>query len=108
MAFAMFWLFIGDLVILHQTRIFGHDFFGQHHQPFNKPGKSDESKTFQKYHKSVDKSDDGHAVAVLLFPFDIPTVPSFRLSILFSEVKSEKLNLLFLLGAGLRAPPAVC
>lgn len=37
MAFAFFWLVIGDLITLHQKLIYGFDPFGQH-QPFAKPG----------------------------------------------------------------------
>lgn len=105
MALAMFWLFIGDLVILHQSRIFGHDFFDQHHHPFNKPGKSDDGKTFQKYHKSADKSDDGHADALLPSQLGISALSSSWLFVVYADLSFQPLNLLFLSGAGLRAPP---
>lgn len=106
MALAMFWLFIGDLVILHQSRIFGHDYFGQHHQPLNKPGKSDDGKTFQKYHKSGDKGDDfqvfvetaGNSVGGLIL--------NAGLYINFLTTNERFNALYFMLGAGLRAPPA--
>lgn len=107
MALAMFWLFIGDLVILHQSRIFGHDFFDQHHHPFNKPGKSDDGKTFQKYHKSVDKSDDGYAVALLTSLIGIGDFSSSWLFVVYPDLSLQPLILLFLSGAGLRAPPTL-
>lgn len=107
MALAMFWLFIGDLVILHQVRIFGHDYFGQHHQPFNKPGKSDDGKTFQKFHKSGDKSDDGH-FCLLPFGADVASLtPLFVGFTVFGCSKDFYDTRNFLLGAGLRAPPVI-
>ncbi|MBK9290449.1 MAG: hypothetical protein IPM52_02270 [Bacteroidetes bacterium] len=106
MAFAMFWLFIGDLIVLHQERIFGHDFFG-HHQPLNKPGKSDDGKTFQKFHKSSDKGDDGHAYAVLTIrsTSGLDVLGWNRME--FAEFRPEVTRFFYLSGKGLRAPPAL-
>lgn len=107
MALAMFWLFIGDLIILHQSRIFGHDYFGQHHQPLNKPGKSDDGKTFQKYHKAGDKGDDGQVTAITSgFSVDglIPVEGAFLVFRTTNEYASTRH---FMHGAGLRAPPVL-
>lgn len=56
MAFAIFWMVIGDLITYHQEKIFGANYYG-HHTPFTKPGAKDDGKTAHwKSSKDVDKS----------------------------------------------------
>ncbi len=40
LAFAFFWLVIGDLIAIHQKLIYGFDPYGTH-QPFSKPAKNE-------------------------------------------------------------------
>lgn len=44
MAFAIFWMVIGDLITFHQAKIFGNHFFDTH-SPFTKPKSKDDGKT---------------------------------------------------------------
>jgi hypothetical protein len=44
MAFAIFWMVIGDLITYHQEKIFGNNFFDTH-SPFSKPKSKDDGKT---------------------------------------------------------------
>ena len=44
MAFAIFWMVIGDLITYHQEKIFGTNYY-EHHTPFTKPGSKDDGKT---------------------------------------------------------------
>jgi len=55
LAFAFFWLVIGDLVILHEKAIFGYDPFTAH-TPFAKPDKSDTLKIFKDKGQKLNKS----------------------------------------------------
>lgn len=56
MAFAIFWMVIGELIAIHQERIFGVKFYGNH-SPFTKPAsKSDGTIGFWKAGKDSDKS----------------------------------------------------
>ncbi len=55
MAFAIFWMVIGDLITYHQEKIFGTNFY-EHHSPFTKPGGKDDGKTSHlKVSKDFDK-----------------------------------------------------
>ncbi|MDA3944538.1 MAG: hypothetical protein PF694_13490 [Bacteroidetes bacterium] len=59
MAFAIFWMVIGDLITYHQQVIFGVNFFDTHN-PFTKPkSKEDGSTLVFKPHKPADKQDRG-------------------------------------------------
>lgn len=56
MAFASFWLFIGELITLHQERIYKVHFY-DHSNPFTKPKSKDDGKTLSfKLIKSTDKA----------------------------------------------------
>lgn len=56
MAFASFWLFIGELITLHQERIYKVHFY-DHSNPFTKPKSKDDGKTLSfKLFKSTDKA----------------------------------------------------
>jgi hypothetical protein len=55
LAFAFFWLVIGDLVILHEKAIFGYDPFTAH-TPFAKPDKNDPVKLFKGEGQKINKS----------------------------------------------------
>jgi len=66
MAFAIFWMVIGDLITYHQEKIFGNNFFDTH-SPFSKPKSKDDGKTGNfGYFKSADKyhTDNTFAEAV--------------------------------------------
>jgi hypothetical protein len=55
MAFAIFWMVIGDLITYHQEKIFGTNYY-EHHTPFTKPGSKDDGKTSHiKFGKDFDK-----------------------------------------------------
>ncbi|MCC7317639.1 MAG: hypothetical protein IT219_03855 [Bacteroidales bacterium] len=55
MAFAIFWMVIGDLITYHQEKIFGTNYY-EHHTPFTKPGSKDDGKTSHaKFSKDFDK-----------------------------------------------------
>jgi len=59
MAFAIFWMVIGDLITYHQQVIFGVNYFDTHN-PFTKPKSKDDGKTISfKPFKVADKSDGG-------------------------------------------------
>lgn len=55
LAFAFFWLVIGDLVILHERAIFGYDPFTAH-TPFAKPDKSNTVKLYKDEGLKINKS----------------------------------------------------
>ncbi len=56
MAFAIFWMVIGELITLHQEKIFGVHFY-DHSNPFTKPKTKDDGKSFSfKVYKIIDKS----------------------------------------------------
>jgi len=56
MAFAIFWMVIGDLITYHQAKIFGVHFF-DNHSPFSKPKTKDDGKaTFYSFGKAIDKN----------------------------------------------------
>jgi hypothetical protein len=58
MAFAIFWMVIGELITLHQERIFGAYFYN-HNNPFTKPKSKDDGHTYSfKLYKGYDKGYD--------------------------------------------------
>ena len=62
MAFAIFWMVIGDLITYHQQVIFGVNYFDTHN-PFTKPKSKDDGKTISfNSHKAADKSDVGFSI----------------------------------------------
>lgn len=68
MAFAIFWMVIGDLITYHQEKIFGNNFFDTH-IPFSKPKSKDDGKTGHFGHlKPADKhsTDNNSAEAVFM------------------------------------------
>lgn len=108
MAFAVFWMVIGDLITYHQKVIFGVNFFDIHN-PFTKPKTNDDGKTISfKQHKTADKSDSGlplHPPGILVEKEQEHALASqniFFLEFLFSY---KILNLS--LSALLRAPPSL-
>jgi hypothetical protein len=57
MAFAIFWMVIGDLITYHQEAIYGVNFFDTH-SPFSKPKSKDDVKTTHLHSvKHLDKQD---------------------------------------------------
>lgn len=107
MAFAMFWLFMGDLIILHQSRIFGKDFYGQYHLPINKSGKSDDGKTFQKQHKSGDKGDNGSFLDLSIGDVFQGLTPIMGEELIYPVLHQYFKTCRYTVGTGLRAPPAI-
>ncbi len=60
MAVASFWLFIGELITLHQERIYKVHFY-DHSNPFTKPNSKEDGKTLSfKIYKGTDKSYNDH------------------------------------------------
>ena len=55
LAFAFFWLVIGDLIIIHERAIFGYDPFTSH-TPFAKPDKSKSFKLYKDDGQKANKS----------------------------------------------------
>jgi len=56
MAFAIFWMVIGDLITYSQAKIFGVQFFDTH-SPFSKPKTKDDGKTtYYSFGKAIDKN----------------------------------------------------
>lgn len=55
LAFAFFWLVIGDLIIIHERAIFGFDPFTKH-IPFAKPDKSSSIKLYKDEGQRIIKS----------------------------------------------------
>lgn len=106
MAFAIFWMVIGELITYHQKVMFGVDLFGNHH-PFTKPKHGDDGGVAQfKPLKHLDKSDDGQLSAMLF----IPQQDLIKLLSFFSELRSKSglqiLQPALLFFSGLRAPPS--
>ncbi len=106
MAFAIFWMVIGELITYHQKVMFGVDLFGNQH-PFTKPKHGDDGGAAQfKPLKHLDKSDDGHLSAMLL----VPQQELVKLWSFFAELRSKSglqmLQPAWLLFSGLRAPPS--
>ena len=105
MAFAIFWMVIGELITYHQKVIYGTDLFDNHF-PFTKPKQSDDGgMTHLKPVKNIDKSDDDHFDALL-----VPQQQRFlSLCSFYTELKFRlgksilQTELLFF--SGLRAPP---
>lgn len=71
MAFAIFWMVIGDLITYHQEKIFGNNFFDTH-SPFSKPKSKDDGKTGHFGHiKPADKQNtDNNSAEVVYVHFD--------------------------------------
>lgn len=108
MAFAVFWMVIGDLITYHQKVIFGVNFFDIH-DPFTKPKSNDDGKTISfKQHKFADKSDTNlplHPPGILVdneqhqvFAFQRKIYLEFIFSYKISNLSSSAL---------LRAPPSI-
>jgi hypothetical protein len=55
LAFAFFWLVIGDLIIIHERAIFGYDPFTAH-TPFAKPDKNTSVKLYKDEGQKINKS----------------------------------------------------
>ncbi|MBZ0243865.1 MAG: hypothetical protein K8F24_11660 [Bacteroidales bacterium] len=107
MAFAIFWMVIGDLITYHQQVIFGVNYFDTH-KPFTKPKSKDDGKTISfKQHKVADKSDGGFSsvhAGVLLKEAQKHILSSHYVSALhfISRYKALQMNL----SGTLRGPPA--
>ena len=76
LAFAFFWLVIGDLVAIHQKLIYGFDPFGTH-QPFSKPAKNESQTHFKvKEKRTVNKSLSFLSLGTALLPKGISRLQS--------------------------------
>jgi len=107
LAFAFFWLVIGDLIAVHQKLIYGFDPFGTH-QPFSKPAKKETQTHFKiKDKKVVKKAFSFLSIDVALFPNGINGLQSlfayhkkcFPAIIIHRRIPVS--------GLLLRAPPAI-
>jgi hypothetical protein len=105
MAFAIFYMVIGELITYHQRVIFGIDFFGNHH-PFTKPKTGDDgSTTHYKPHKGGDKQDTEKTFFATILSGEIITEPVF---FYFRESESSwnlSFEKVFLHSNRLRGPP---
>jgi len=106
MAFAIFWMVIGDLITYHQQVIFGVNYFDTHN-PFTKPKSKDDGKTLNfKQHKSLEKYNSGFCpiqFGILQEEAQNCFLVSLRLSKLYRD--SQLNTLLLNLSCALRAPP---
>ncbi len=109
MAFAVFWMVIGDLITYHQKVIFGGSIFFDIHNPFTKPKSKDDGKTISfKQHKFADKSDTNlpfHPPGILVDNYQ-HQVFAFQRKIFLEFIFSYKISNLSL-SALLRAPPSL-
>ena len=82
MAFAIFWMVIGELITLHQRRMFGNDLFGNH-LPFTKPKTSDDGHTAHfKAFKIFDKTDNSKSNLFFYSNQQLPSlIAAFNLSV---------------------------
>jgi len=108
MAFAIFWMVIGDLITYHQQVIFGVNYFDTHN-PFTKPKSKDDGKTISfKQFKVTDKSDGGFSTVhagVLLKEAQKHILNSHYVSVLrfISRYKVLQMSL----SGTLRGPPTL-
>lgn len=105
MAFAIFYMVIGELITYHQRVIFGIDFFGNHH-PFTKPKTCDDGSTSHfKSHKGGDKQDSEKTFFTAILSAELKTDPCF----FYFEKSETNLSLsfekVFLYFNSLRGPP---
>jgi hypothetical protein len=106
MAFASFWMFIGELITLHQERIFKVNFY-DHSNPFTKPKSKDDGKTFS--FKLFKSSDKGSAISDLYCKNDSPDVNLILQATRISHTYPAKQAHSFVcrIRKPLRAPPAI-
>ncbi len=108
MAFAIFWMVIGELITLHQERIFKVHFY-DHSNPFTKPKSKDDGKTFSfKINKVSDKSPT--AVDADIYSFSACNVNVILQSSKIKRVFRAKQAHSFsqIIRKPLRAPPTFC
>jgi hypothetical protein len=107
-AFSIFWMVIGDLIIYHQEVMFGVKLFEEQH-PFTKPKSQDDGKIISfKSHKGADKSDYGQASllhAVLSVNDDLTVRHFFAFTYLHLTHNYESNHRSS--DNGLRAPPLI-
>jgi hypothetical protein len=106
MAFAIFWMVIGDLITYHQKVIFGVKLFDDQ-DPFTKPKSQDNGKTVSfKVHKGSDKPENFHnsLVHALIAEQDNKITRHF-IAFRFSQLPSSAYKSLHNSIIQLRAPP---
>jgi len=106
MAFAIFWMVIGDLITYHQEKIFGVNFFDTH-SPFSKPKSKDDAKTAHLYSvKHLDKHDgfDSFSFTALLQGKQLSEIVVSE-SFLFKLLLLEPSKTVLFTRELLRAPP---
>jgi hypothetical protein len=106
MAFAIFWMVIGDLITYHQEVMFGVKLF-EEQDPFTKPKSQDDGKTASlKAHKGVDKPENFHSslIYALIAEQDNKITRHFIAFTLFQLPPSAYISLHNSI-IGLRAPP---
>ncbi|NOX84572.1 MAG: hypothetical protein GXO86_01185 [Chlorobi bacterium] len=102
MAFAFFWLVMGDLITLHQKLIYGFDPFGQH-QPFTKPNHSGNKSG--KNEKAVKAKDNSHFCAFTGITNHVKIQPVF-VDFIFGETLIVYNLVSTFSSISLRAPPS--
>ncbi|MDY0075642.1 MAG: hypothetical protein RBR87_00080 [Bacteroidales bacterium] len=108
MAFAIFWMVIGDLITYHQQVIFGVNYFDTRN-PFTKPKSKDDGKTISfKQFKVTDKSDGGFSIVhagILHKEAQKHSLNSHYVSVM--RFISRYKGLLMSLSGNLRGPPTL-
>jgi hypothetical protein len=106
MAFAIFWMVIGDLITYHQEVMFGVKLF-EEQNPFTKPKSQEDGKTVSfKAHKGSDKPESFHSslIYALMADQDNKITRHFIAFTLFQLPPSAYISLHNSI-IGLRAPP---
>jgi len=105
MAFAIFYMVIGELITYHQRVIFGIDFFGNHH-PYTKPKSGEDGNTTHfKTQKSGDKQDSGKTSFIAIISFELNLSPKLFYLEKRRTVFVQPIHKVFTLFNSLRAPP---
>jgi len=107
MAFAIFVMVIGELITLHQERIYGFKLYDQHMPPGKSKGADDSNNAQFKTHKGTDKGSEGQlvlfAVPNVALQIENPCSSEFHTILYFRQ----KDIIQMISSAGLRAPPAI-
>jgi hypothetical protein len=105
MAFAIFYMVIGELITYHQKVIFGVDFFGNQH-PYTKPKSGEDgSTTHFKTQKGGDKQDSGKTTFNAIISFELNLSQKLFYLEKRRTVFVQPIHKVFTLFMSLRAPP---
>jgi hypothetical protein len=105
MAFAIFLMVVGELITLHQERMFGFKLYDQHIPPGKNKGADDNTTTHYKSHKGTDKSSEGHLILFALPPTPLQ-ISNFYWSKPHTVLYYRQKDIIQMISSvGLRAPP---